>query len=469
MIDCRERIRAVVNQWFLMEPALFTIYLTHELTSNSRMNCPVRSGAGRIEYNATMLNMMSDPQLAELLKIEMLRLCFRHPYERQPTGCHPLALHMGSDMVIAPHYKIVYNSLVRPQDYNLPLGQYFEWYATRMHNWIMDHPGSSLDVLLSMKGNDQEKQDEESSDSSDEKADGEREETPDHSDGKERSESPSIEREGNGEKDDSDNSNSDASGRSEDEDTLESLDGVGGEDEESEEASGETVRLFTDDYTGLWREDEEYLEKMKDTISGVTRWGSVPSGVVDEILKALVGRIDYRKVLSAFHTSVISTNRSLTRMKPNRRFGYDQMGSKHELSAKLLVAVDVSGSVSDEALGKFFRIISRFFKYGIETVDVIQFDTVVGEVMSLKEGSKAVKSKRVAIRGRGGTNFQCVIDYLQEHNTYDGLVFFTDGYADRPFVNFPTRAKILWVTETEDQYNYHKDWMKKLGRACFIV
>ena len=48
-------------------------------------------------------------------------------------------------------------------------------------------------------------------------------------------------------------------------------------------------------------------------------------------------RRDYRKMLSAFKTSIISSKRSLTRMRPSRRFGFAYMGSRYNLSTNLLM------------------------------------------------------------------------------------------------------------------------------------
>lgn len=48
--------------------------------------------------------------------------------------------------------------------------------------------------------------------------------------------------------------------------------------------------------------------------------------------------------------------------------------------------------------------------------------------------------------GRGGTDFQEVIDYYKEHKEYDGLIIFTDGYA--PIPKIPPNRKILWVHTT---------------------
>lgn len=114
------------------------------------------------------------------------------------------------------------------------------------------------------------------------------------------------------------------------------------------------------------------------------------AGKLQGLIKAsLKVDMDYRKMLSLFKTSVISSRRRLTRMRPNRRSGFDAMGSRYELSTNLLIAVDVSGSVTDKSLQFFFSVINRLFKYGVEKLDVLQFDAQIqGEIEPLKKARK---------------------------------------------------------------------------------
>ena len=72
-------------------------------------------------------------------------------------------------------------------------------------------------------------------------------------------------------------------------------------------------------------------------------------------------------------------------MKPSRRFGFAQMGSRYDLASRLLVAVDVSGSISSARLAAFYSVIARFFKYGVETIDTVQFDVGLREVETFQK------------------------------------------------------------------------------------
>ena len=128
----------------------------------------------------------------------------------------------------------------------------------------------------------------------------------------------------------------------------------------------------------------------------------------------------------------------------------------------MLVAVDVSGSISTKSLKYFYGVINSAFRYGFESIDVIQFDCGVKVVHSLK---KVVKD--VAVLGRGGTSFQEPIEYAHE-NGYDGLIILTDGYAPAPRIPDGFKTRILWVCENEDCLEQHKSWMEKSGRTCVM-
>lgn len=207
--------------------------------------------------------------------------------------------------------------------------------------------------------------------------------------------------------------------------------------------------LEADAGASLWEEDELMTEKVNHEIETAQRcnqWGSLSGDLKALIESTLISKQNFRAILSQFRASILSTKRHLTRMRPNRRYGFDAMGSQYAYSTHLLVAVDVSGSVPDEDIKKFLAVINRFFKQGIERIDVIEFDSKIttDKPLQLKQATGAIH-----ISGRGGTNFQPAIDFYYEHEEYDGLVFLTDGYAPVPKLPDDKRHKPLaWILTT---------------------
>ena len=413
----RERIQQETEQWFLTEPLFFTVYCTHRLKMNANMQCALRSGQGRIEYNPEIIEGVKDMELSAMLRVEMIRILLQHPYARQPLGCKPMMLQMASDMVISPAYHFGFLNMTCPEEYGLPIGQHYEWYAKRLCEMGVhrdgDKPSEGNSCTNKQKGEDVSE--------------------------------PS--KEGNNQAQNI------------------SQGSLGPEQGQSLEQ-----RLAEDDgtdYTALWEEDSFQSRLITDIVQSTTQWGSIPGYMVELIKKAADGKIDYRNVLRMFRSSILSQKRRLTRMRPSRRFGFEQMGSRYDFVTRLLIAIDTSGSVGSEELGRYFRIITTFFKYGVQEIDVLMFDcTVQGKPIKLDEAKK--NKQEFKVKGRGGTNFQAPIDYVKEYPNYDGLIIITDGYAETPEVPPHMSTKLLWVIDNEQSYKQNYSSLRKTGRVCLM-
>ena len=413
----RERIQQETEQWFLTEPLFFTVYCTHRLKMNANMQCALRSGQGRIEYNPEIIEGVKDMELSAMLRVEMIRILLQHPYARQPLGCKPMVLQMASDMVISPAYHFGFLDMTRPEQYGLPSGQHYEWYAKRLCEMGVhrdgDKPSEGNSCTNKQKGEDVSE--------------------------------PS--KEGNNQAQNI------------------SQGSLGPEQGQSLEQ-----RLAEDDgtdYTALWEEDSFQSRMITDIVHSTTQWGSISGGMVELIKKAADGKIDYRNVLRAFRSSILSQKRCLTRMRPSRRFGFEQMGRRYDFVTRLLIAIDTSGSVGSEELGRYFRIITTFFKYRVQEIDVLMFDFAVqGKPIKLDEAKK--NKQEFKVKGRGGTNFQVPIDYVKEHPNYDGLIIITDGYAETPEVPPHMSTKLLWVIDNEQSYKQNYSSLRKTGRVCLM-
>ena len=150
-------------------------------------------------------------------------------------------------------------------------------------------------------------------------------------------------------------------------------------------------------------------------------------------------------------------------MRPNRRSGFDAMGSRYDFTTSMIIGVDCSGSISKADLQNFYSTINRFFQYGIQQIDVVQFDTELGEVQTLVKASENIK-----VTGRGGTWFQPFIDFVAQHSEYDGALIYTDGYAPQPTIPATMHTPLCWVLRSEQELKEHEQWMKQSGRVCVI-
>lgn len=436
-MTARERIQKEIEQWFLTEPVFFTVYCSHRLAMNANMLCPLRSGKGRIEYNPAIIETMTESRLRELLRVEIIRILLQHPYARQPIGCPSIVLQTASDLVISQAYNLAWANLAHPTDFGFPTGQHYEWYAMRL-NEFRDN--------LQQEG-EQQQQESEQQQGQDSSSQGKNEAAEARASNNSEQESKQQQ----GQNNSSQGKQQQESGQSE------ASSGNENSDNNSTPTSG---------YTDLWEEDQFQARQITDIVKSSSSWGSLPGGLIELIKKAAEGKIDYRAVLRMFRASILSQKRRLTRMRPSRRFGFEQMGSRYDFTTRLLIAIDTSGSVGSEDLGRYLNVITSFFKYGIQQIDVLMFDAKVqGKPLALTDAKKNIKELKVS--GRGGTDFQAPVDYAVEHPEYDGLIIITDGFASCPDTE-RLRTKLLWVIDNESSYKNIYENLRKTGRVCLL-
>ena len=144
--------------------------------------------------------------------------------------------------------------------------------------------------------------------------------------------------------------------------------------------------------------------------------------------------------------SSISYTKKLRR-KYNKRYSANP-GIKIKFKNHILVGVDTSGSVSTSELKEFMNELGHMHKTGHQ-ITVAQCDTNIGSIEVFNP------KKDWDITGRGGTDFQPVIDhYNEKKGTYTALIYLTDGEAHTP-EDCPKNA--LWVHSSSNYCNINED------------
>jgi len=186
---------------------------------------------------------------------------------------------------------------------------------------------------------------------------------------------------------------------------------------------------------------KEAVKKAAEEASKSIGWGSVSQGVRQDIIDSITTKVDWRKVLRYFiKTSQKSSKRS-TIKKINRRYAYIHPGKKVQRQAKIAIAIDQSGSVSNDMLTKFFNELNNLSKLAEFTVIPFDHDVNPNLVYVWKKGTHK-KKERVLI---GGTCFNAPTDYVNEHG-FDGMIVLTDLYAPKPK---RCKAQRMWMTTAE--------------------
>ena len=217
-----------------------------------------------------------------------------------------------------------------------------------------------------------------------------------------------------------------------------------------------------DDGAELWEENDEAQKNIQSQIQKADadeNWGNFGDSQIRKLKEMSDFSFDYRRALNRFRQNIVSASRKLTRMRPSRRYGFSAMGSRYERKANILIAVDASGSIQEESFSRFCTAIKNIFFLGIiEKIDLIFFDVV------LKNTSPMTFSKTIGlskIKGMGGTNFQCAIDFFEQHgNDYSGMIILTDGEGSPPKIL--TRKKILWILDSKASFEKNKIWIGNL-------
>ena len=198
-----------------------------------------------------------------------------------------------------------------------------------------------------------------------------------------------------------------------------------------------------------WKEDEIADEKIRakiDEISKRNTWGNISAGNKELIEAAQVKRINWGNLIRRFLGNLAWKDREPTRKRPNRRTGFIHPGYKKVLIGRNLVAIDTSGSISPLMLSEFLSVINNMSEY--VPIDLLQFDAEV--TTNPKPWDK--KRKSYAFTGRGGTNFEPVMEVVKK-GRYKSVIILTDGEASSPS---RPRARVLWVLPSG--YKPPVDW-----------
>jgi len=173
-------------------------------------------------------------------------------------------------------------------------------------------------------------------------------------------------------------------------------------------------------------------------------WGNIPGDLVQAILAANRPKVNWKAAVKNFVNRSIQIDKTSTRSKPNRRTGLLFPGVKKDHRSKLMIGLDTSGSVSDHQLQEFLQEICGLCSEAETWVQ--QFDhQLQGECTLIEK-----HGKKFEVRGRGGTSFSPVIFKAVEEG-FDGLIMFTDGYAEFPPINKLRGLKILWCVCKQDE------------------
>jgi predicted metal-dependent peptidase len=219
--------------------------------------------------------------------------------------------------------------------------------------------------------------------------------------------------------------------------------------------SGKTVTVPKHEWEEIEKLDEATAKVVKTQIGHIVNQvaeqveksrGTVP-GEIAEILKRLntiePAKFDWKGYIKRFNGKSVKVYTKKSRRKLNKRLP-EFHGLKIKQQKHILVGIDTSASVNNNELKEFLNEMYHMAKTGSE-ITIAQCDTAIKKVHKFNHRDD------LEIHGRGGTDFQPVIDYYNEHQRrFSCLMYLTDGEAPVPE---NAKGNILWVLSSISDMN----------------
>ena len=206
--------------------------------------------------------------------------------------------------------------------------------------------------------------------------------------------------------------------------------------EEFEDMSEAEKKLIEKQVQKILQDAKEQTVKKRGNVPGEIE-GLI---VLDEVTKA---KFDWKGYLRRFTGTSTKIFTKKIRRKENHRYE-DNPGLKIKMRQHMLLAIDTSGSVSNDELAEFMNEIHHIHKAGVD-ITIVQCDTSIRSIEPYK-GKNDLK-----VHGRGGTEFDPVLDYYNANiGKYTSLVYFTDGEC---YTSVKPKNRVLWVLSEQSSMN----------------
>ena len=239
--------------------------------------------------------------------------------------------------------------------------------------------------------------------------------------------------------------------------------GNGQGDADGRDEDGKKIMKPFDSHQGL-DEADGMDEVSKAVVQGMTHvakmrgYGSVAGRLQDFVEQITTSRINWKQILRKFMKSTTTGTQFKKHHwgKANRRSL--PLPGKKKFDSEIVVAIDTSGSISNDELKMFFSEIDKMAKFS--RIRLVCCDTELYDLGEYKKGGW----KKIQIAGRGGTELSPIFNFMQadEKLRKTRVVILTDGEFSYHFNTFGIRA--LWALTYEQS-----DIKKAFSTHDFLV
>jgi len=201
--------------------------------------------------------------------------------------------------------------------------------------------------------------------------------------------------------------------------------------------------------SGQIADEKEWEKRLIEAAVYAKMRGKLPAHIETIIENLVNNKVDWKRLLQKYITNEIFSD--FTWSRPSRRSistGIYMPAHKKE-NVTIAVAIDTSGSISQEELTSFVSEIVHIVKSTNNLkAFIIQCDAQVREELEVKNGD-IPKILNMKIKGRGGTDHKPVFEAMRkDKRDVRVLINFTDGFTSFPEKNnFPFET--IWVLTKE--------------------
>ena len=220
----------------------------------------------------------------------------------------------------------------------------------------------------------------------------------------------------------------------------------------------------------IWEEcieiDEKTLRDFTEKFVDNAKKGSVPTYIENMIksLKNSKGELPWnlylKKLMGAIEANKKKTITRRNRRQPNR---LDLRGELRGHKAEIAVAIDISGSISDEEFKQAIKEVLTIVKSHNQEITIIECDKEIKRTYKVKS-PKDIKER---VASGGGTKFLPVFEYAN-NKKINLLIYFTDGKGEEKLEIKPRGYKTLWVISGRGEklsLQEHFGVVKKLSKV----
>lgn len=197
----------------------------------------------------------------------------------------------------------------------------------------------------------------------------------------------------------------------------------------------------------IWEEsediDEKTMEEFTEQFVKHAQRGGIPGYIENLIasLKESKGELPWNLYLNRLMGTIEShKKKTITRRSRRQPERLDLRGDLRSHRAEVAVALDISGSISDEEFKQAMKEVLSIVRNYKHEVTLIECDEQIRRVYQVR----SMKDIRERMNRRGSTAFSPVFDYANKKKI-NLLVYFTDGKGEDQLKVIPRGYKVLWI------------------------